>query len=183
MRAGRIAIRQFALRGLAVLRDSCSAHATQCMGPDEMYFASRSPNRVDFRVALGGKTLGFWMSADNVLSRAEALVFELMDQWLVAPQKWLRRMSEKGRLSAIPFCERESHGIAMTKSSFGNWLCWLAAKRCTNRSCSVGFSTSNPMRSPRTACNPLRISGMPPYFSQKRRFFRAISCVVYVLVC
>ena len=40
----------------------CSAHATRCMAPAALYFASRTPNRVVFRVARVVKTLGFCMS-------------------------------------------------------------------------------------------------------------------------
>jgi hypothetical protein len=36
----------------------CSAHATRCMAPAALYFASRTPNRVVFRVARVVKTLG-----------------------------------------------------------------------------------------------------------------------------
>ena len=43
----------------------CSAHATRCMAPAALYFASRSENRVVFRVALGRQNTGvlhvlFW---------------------------------------------------------------------------------------------------------------------------
>ena len=37
----------------------CSAHATRCMAPAALYFASRTENRVVFRVARVGKSLGF----------------------------------------------------------------------------------------------------------------------------
>jgi hypothetical protein len=37
----------------------CSAHATRCMAPAALYFASRTPNRVVFRVARVVKSLGF----------------------------------------------------------------------------------------------------------------------------
>ena len=40
----------------------CSAHATRCMAPAALYFASRTPNRVVFRVARVAKTLGFCMA-------------------------------------------------------------------------------------------------------------------------
>jgi hypothetical protein len=40
----------------------CSAHATRCMAPAALFFASRTPNRVVFRVARVIKTLGFCMS-------------------------------------------------------------------------------------------------------------------------
>jgi hypothetical protein len=40
----------------------CSAHATRCMAPAALHFASRNPNRVVFRVARVAKTLGFCMS-------------------------------------------------------------------------------------------------------------------------
>jgi hypothetical protein len=39
----------------------CSAHATRCMAPAALHFASRCPNRVVFRVARVAKTLGFCM--------------------------------------------------------------------------------------------------------------------------
>ena len=37
----------------------CSAHATRCMAPAALFFASRTENRVVFRVARVAKTLGF----------------------------------------------------------------------------------------------------------------------------
>ncbi len=40
----------------------CSAHATRCMAPAALHFASRTENRVVFRVARVVKTLGFCMS-------------------------------------------------------------------------------------------------------------------------
>ena len=40
----------------------CSAHATRCMAPAALYFASRTQNRVVFRVARVVKSLGFRMS-------------------------------------------------------------------------------------------------------------------------
>ena len=36
----------------------CSAHATRCMAPAALYFASRTENRVVFRVALGRQNTG-----------------------------------------------------------------------------------------------------------------------------
>jgi hypothetical protein len=56
----------------------CSAHATRCMAPAALLFASRTPNRVVFRVARVAKTLGFCIGP--VLPRTtpvEAVGFEL----------------------------------------------------------------------------------------------------------
>jgi len=50
---------------LRVLQDSCSAHATRCMAPAALHFASRPPNRVVFRVARVAKTLGFCIAAED----------------------------------------------------------------------------------------------------------------------
>jgi hypothetical protein len=36
----------------------CSAHATRCMAPAALHFASRTQNRVVFRVALGRQNTG-----------------------------------------------------------------------------------------------------------------------------
>jgi len=36
----------------------CSAHAGRCMAPAALHFASRTPNRVVFRVALGRQNTG-----------------------------------------------------------------------------------------------------------------------------
>jgi hypothetical protein len=47
---------------LSIALAVCSAHATWCMAPAALHFASRSPNRAVFRVARVVKTLGFCMS-------------------------------------------------------------------------------------------------------------------------
>jgi hypothetical protein len=58
----------------------CSAHATRCMAPAALYFASRTPNRVVFRVARVAKSLGFCMSPVWYRSTpVEAVGFELFE--------------------------------------------------------------------------------------------------------
>ena len=47
----------------------CSAHATRCMAPAALHFASRYPNRVVFRVARVVKTLGFCMAPSGTAPR------------------------------------------------------------------------------------------------------------------
>ena len=47
----------------------CSAHATRCMAPAALYFASRTENRVVFRVARVVKTLGFGMFRSDTYPR------------------------------------------------------------------------------------------------------------------
>ena len=58
----------------------CSAHATRCMAPAALHFASRTPNRVVFRVALGRQYTGVlhvpvWQRSTPV----EAVGFELSE--------------------------------------------------------------------------------------------------------
>jgi hypothetical protein len=47
----------------------CSAHATRCMAPAALHFASRCLNRVVFRVARVAKTLGFGMFRSDTYPR------------------------------------------------------------------------------------------------------------------
>ncbi len=58
----------------------CSAHATRCMAPAALHFASRTENRVVFRVALGRQYTGVlhvpvWQRSTPV----EAVGFELSE--------------------------------------------------------------------------------------------------------
>jgi hypothetical protein len=57
--------RQGILHFWPIAWEFCSAHATRCMAPAALYFASRSQNRVVFRVARVAKTLGFCMAQSD----------------------------------------------------------------------------------------------------------------------
>ena len=65
----------------AVPLEFCSAHATPCMAPAALFFASRTQIRVVFRVARVVKTLGFCMSPVWYRSTpVEAVGFELVEK-------------------------------------------------------------------------------------------------------
>ena len=64
---------------LRVPRDFCSLHATRCVSPAALHFASRCQNRVVFRVALWRQNIGLLHTSRVARESpvAEGVVFEL----------------------------------------------------------------------------------------------------------
>jgi hypothetical protein len=89
---------------LRVPRDFCSLHATRCVSPAALHFASRPQNRVVFRVALWRQNIGLLHTSESRASRRQQ-------------RQWYSRDASRGS-SPCPLCLCVSNSCALVCGAF-----------------------------------------------------------------